>query len=255
MELWSAFLIGLAGSLHCAGMCGPLLVALPANSKSRLNLYAGRIIYNSGRILAYILLGLLFGAFGSTAALFGFQKNVSVLLGAVVIFLVVIPGRYKNKIRKLPVLGFYNRKLQSYIGKLLEKNSSYTFLMLGMLNGLLPCGLVYVALLGAVAAAGLAKGMIYMALFGLGTLPLMFTISIMGRYINLGLRRNLSRIVPLLALLLGVVFILRGLNLGIPYISPRLSVEQKAGQINLSRAKSSDVKSAVNEPHVEDCCK
>lgn len=255
MELWSAFLIGMAGSLHCAGMCGPLLVALPANSKSRLSFYAGRIIYNLGRISSYVFLGLLFGTFGSAAALSGFQKNISVLLGVVVIFLVIVPRRYKNKMSQIPVYAYYNRKLQAWMGKLLKKESQLTMLALGMLNGLLPCGLVYVALLGAVTSSELVNGMIFMGLFGLGTLPFMFTVSVMGQYISLGLRRKLNSIVPLLALLLGVVFILRGLNLGIPYVSPKLSMSAKAHQMNALHAKSPEAKPAMNMQHVDDCCK
>lgn len=255
MELWSAFLIGMAGSLHCAGMCGPLMVALPANSKSRLGFFLGRIIYNAGRITAYIFLGMLFGTFGSAAALFGIQKNLSVLLGAIVIFLVIVPRRYKNKIGKIPVYGFYNRKLQSYIGKLLKRDSGFTLLALGLLNGLLPCGLVYVGLLGAVTASGVNNGMIYMGLFGLGTLPLMFTISVMGHYISIGLRQKLRRVVPLLALLLGVVFILRGLDLGIPYISPKLSIAAKTDHMSSYRVKPPEVKPVAGRQQAEDCCK
>lgn len=255
MELWGAFLIGMAGSLHCVGMCGPLLVALPVSSKSRLSFFTGRIIYNAGRIASYIFLGMLMGTFGSAAALFGFQKNVSVLLGAAVIFMVIVPRRYKNKISKIPVYGFYNRKLQTYIGKMLKKDSIFTLLILGMLNGLLPCGLVYVGLLGAINTSALTKGMIYMGLFGLGTLPLMFTITIMGQYVSLGLRRKLSRIVPLLALMLGVVFILRGLDLGIPYISPRLSMGEKNAHMNSSGVKPPDMRPVINRGRVDDCCK
>ncbi|MGE5498118.1 MAG: sulfite exporter TauE/SafE family protein [Syntrophothermus sp.] len=255
MELWSAFLIGMAGSLHCAGMCGPLLIALPVNAKSILGFYAGRIIYNAGRIFSYILMGLLFAGFGSAASLLGFQKNISVLLGIVVIFLVITPRRYINKMIKIPAYGYYNRNLQAWMGKLLKKQSPLTLFALGMLNGLLPCGLVYVALLGAVTSSELTKGMIYMGLFGLGTLPLMFTASLMGQYINIGLRRKLSRIVPLLALLLGVAFVLRGLDLGIPYVSPKLSMTAKAHQMNDLHIKSTRTKPPLNSQQVDDCCK
>lgn len=255
MELWSAFLIGLAGSLHCAGMCGPLLLALPACSKSRLSIYTGRIIYNAGRITSYIFLGFLFGTLGSAAVLYGFQQNMSVLLGAGIVFLVILPRKNKNKISRLPVFGFYNKKLQGFIGRLLNKNSAHSLLFLGILNGLLPCGLVYVGLAGAVASAGLASGMIFMAFFGLGTLPLMFTVSLIGHYAGIGFRRNLNRIVPFLALLLGAVFILRGLDLGIPYLSPKLSMSMNGNHLKSAHIKQAGLKSEMNQPPSEDCCR
>ncbi|HEX2867167.1 MAG TPA: sulfite exporter TauE/SafE family protein [Ignavibacteriales bacterium] len=255
MEFWSAFLIGLAGSLHCAGMCGALVLALPQQDK--FSFISGRALYNAGRIVSYVFLGLLFGAFGSTASLFGLQQHMSVLLGVIIILLVIVPRRYRNKVNSLALFADYKKKLQSYMGKILKKNSSMSLLFLGMLNGLLPCGMVYMALAGAVTSFGLKSAMAYMALFGLGTLPMMFTVSLMGRYaVGYGLRRNLGRVVPLLAFMLGAVFILRGMNLGIPYLSPKLPMKmnhmqmdhtgmQKAG-IKLSQANKSGMIPGVN---------
>ncbi|MCU7496789.1 MAG: sulfite exporter TauE/SafE family protein [Ignavibacteria bacterium] len=248
MELWSAFLIGLAGSLHCAGMCGPLLVALLLSRRSRLNLMLGRIIYNAGRISTYMLLGVVIGTFGSASRLFGFQQNMSVMLGIAILLLVVMPRRYKNKLMGLPLYQFYNVKLQTFMGKVLKNDSFTSMLLLGILNGLLPCGLVYAGLAGALTTAGLKNAVVFMMLFGLGTLPLMFTISIMGQYAGLGLRRKLSRSVPFLSFLLGLIFIFRGLNLGIPYLSPKLPGHIKQVNVKTFNVKSLQVHSSRPKP-------
>jgi sulfite exporter TauE/SafE len=95
--------------------------------------------------------------------------------------------------------------------------------LIGILNGFLPCGLVYVALAGAIASGDAISGAAVMILFGLGTIPAMFAASVFGKFINIGIRTKLRKAVPALAILLAAVFILRGLNLGIPYLSPRLN--------------------------------
>src|SRR3954466_9482086 len=85
MTLWTAFLLGLAGSLHCAGMCGPLLCALPVVGQGRASFYAGRFLYNLGRIGMYGLLGLVFGALGKTLSIAGLQRWLSLAAGCAVL--------------------------------------------------------------------------------------------------------------------------------------------------------------------------
>jgi sulfite exporter TauE/SafE len=93
------------------------------------------------------------------------------------------------------------------------------------LNGLLPCGLVYVAIAGAISSGDAISGMLFMILFGLGTFPAMFAATIFGRFINLNIRKKINQAIPALAVVLAVLFILRGLSLGIPYISPKISAQ------------------------------
>lgn len=256
MELWSAFLIGLAGSLHCAGMCGPLMMALPVSSESTAGLISGRLLYNTGRIFTYVLLGLASGAFGSGASMIGFQQNMSVLLGAAILTYVAIPGSFKHKIAGYPIIRSYEEKLKGLISRVLKTNSSFSLFLLGLLNGLLPCGLVYAGLAGAAASAGLKEGMSYMALFGLGTLPVMFLISAAGHYITIGIRRKINRLIPVMAIVLGIIFILRGLDLGVPYLSPKLSTKVHTAKINSPRIESPAVKPAgIKHSMDDDCCK
>ncbi|MGE5402951.1 MAG: sulfite exporter TauE/SafE family protein [Ignavibacteriales bacterium] len=220
MELWAAFLIGLAGSVHCAGMCGPLAIALPGTGGSRISLVTSRILYNLGRIISYALIGVVFGLLGSGFAVYGFQRYLSVALGVIILLNVLLP--HKSILNRMPAFDSYTAKLRQAISLVINKDTVYSWTLLGMLNGLLPCGLVYVAIAGAAASADIFSGMSFMVLFGLGTLPLMLSISIIGKYINTNLRK-MNRLVPVLAAVLAIIFIIRGMNLGIPYLSPAIT--------------------------------
>ena len=219
MEPWTAFLLGLVGSLHCAGMCGPLALALPQGKGSVPGYLAGRFAYNLGRIITYSLMGLMFGSVGRLLMLAGVQRWVSISLG-----LLLIIGLFTSRRLALwrPVTALVD-ELKKQLGMLLRKRSLISLAMLGLLNGLLPCGLVYVAGAGATATGHMLAGAEYMAMFGLGTLPMMLAISLSGSLVPLGLRLKLSRLVPVSVFILGTLLILRGMSLGIPYVSPDLS--------------------------------
>lgn len=215
----TAVVLGFAGSLHCAGMCGPLVLALPATGNSHLTFLSGRLAYNFGRVITYCLLGALFGLVGQTLVLAGVQRWVSIALG-----LMLLIGLFSS--RKLALWRPVARAVQGMKGamsKLLRQRSFSSALVLGLLNGLLPCGLVYVAGAGAVATGGLASGLEYMAAFGLGTVPMMLGIGLSGRLVPTALRLQFRRAIPVSVLLLASLLILRGLGLGIPYLSPDLA--------------------------------
>jgi sulfite exporter TauE/SafE len=218
MQNWTAFLLGLVGSLHCAGMCGPLALALPTAGRTGLSLLAGRAAYTLGRIGTYCALGVLFGLVGRTLLLAGIQRFVSIALG-----LLLVVGLFTSRKLSLwaPVIGLLQR-LKAGMSGLLRQRSLGALATLGLLNGLLPCGLVYVACAGATATGGILSGVEYMAAFGLGTAPLMLAISLSGRLIPLPLRLRLRAAVPISVFLLGALLILRGMSLGIPYVSPDL---------------------------------
>jgi sulfite exporter TauE/SafE len=225
--IWTAFTIGILGSVHCVGMCGPIALALPIpDGKSR---YAGIFLYNIGRVISYGLLGIFFGLFGSLFAMAGFQQTLSVIAGTIILLFVfnmlgqrsgwsvsLLPASWKEKITKL---------LARYLG---QRSLSALF-MTGLLNGLLPCGLVYVAIVAAVATGALWKGSVYMMMFGLGTLPVMMALAYFKNRMPTAWRYRLLRLVPLSLALLGTILILRGLNLGIPYLSPEVVQEHPAG--------------------------
>jgi sulfite exporter TauE/SafE len=125
--------------------------------------------------------------------------------------------------QKVPIFRKFQSLLIRQFNKILLNPSSFSMLLVGILNGLLPCGVVYIALTGALATGSALTGMGYMALFGLGTLPLMLTISLAGNMVSLSFRKTLGKLTPYVMIFFATLLILRGLNLGIPYISPKLS--------------------------------
>ena len=226
-EILAAFLVGLVGSLHCIGMCGPIAIALPVPDSSNLSFFTGRILYNLGRVVTYAFLGAVLGLVGSKLALTGAQQMVSIVLGIVIIIAVLLPQKYKNYFAQHPIIQKLALPLKSNIGILFKKGTFSAMFLIGILNGFLPCGLVYVALAGAIASGDAISGAAVMILFGLGTVPAMFVASVFGKFINIGIRTKIRKAVPVLAILLGVIFILRGMNLGIPYLSPKLTTQSE----------------------------
>ncbi len=211
----TAFITGFFGSLHCAGMCGPLALSFNLNNKG--NPVVQALVYNIARIFTYVLLGFLFGAIGLSFAFTGLQQFSSIFMGIVIIFLVAI--QFFAHSMRVPFLNTYTNYIKIKIGNAYSNKSTFQVFILGFLNGLLPCGLVYLALAGAVASGNFLNGGLYMLLFGLGTLPLMFSAAAFGNY--LGSKRLLIRkYLPVFSLLIASLLILRGLNLGIPFISP-----------------------------------
>jgi uncharacterized protein len=224
-EIYAAFFVGLVGSLHCIGMCGPIAIALPVPNSGNLSFLTGRILYNLGRVVTYAFLGALLGLVGSKIALAGAQQVVSIVLGVIIIIAVLLPQKYKNYFAQHPVIQKLAHPLKSNIGVLFKKGTFSAMFLIGILNGFLPCGLVYVALAGAIASGDAISGAAVMVLFGLGTVPVMFAASVFGKFINIGIRTKIRKAIPVLAILLGVIFILRGMNLGIPMLSPKVSAQ------------------------------
>lgn len=216
MHLWTALALGLVGSLHCAGMCGPLALALPHGGNRAVAFLAGRLFYNLGRMTTYCALGLVFGLLGKTLLLAGVQRWLSIGLGVVLLI-----GLFASRKLALwrPVNGLVER-LKSQMAALLRRRSFDALLVLGLLNGLLPCGLVYVACVGATATGDLFNGALYMIAFGIGTVPMMLAISLSGKLVPFSLRLKLLKAVPVAVFLLASLLILRGMGLGIPYVSP-----------------------------------
>ena len=224
-EILAAFIVGLVGSLHCIGMCGPIAIALPVPDSNNLSFFTGRILYNLGRVVTYAFLGAVLGLVGSKIALTGAQQIVSIALGVIIIIAVLLPQKYKNYFVQLPLIQKLAHPLKANIGVLFSKGTFSAMFLIGILNGFLPCGLVYVALAGAIASGDAISGAAVMILFGLGTVPAMFAATVMGKFINIGIRTKIRKAVPVLAIILGVIFILRGMNLGIPMLSPKVSAQ------------------------------
>lgn len=218
--LYSAFIFGLISSLHCIGMCGPIAMMLPVDHKNEAKKVTQIITYHLGRLTAYAIIGLIFGLLGRGFYLAGIQKNMSVFIGIAMIMVVLIPEKAFSRYNfSKPVYRIISR-IKSNLGNQFKKKTYKSLFTIGLLNGFLPCGMVYVALFGAIAMQSAGYGVLYMILFGLGTIPLMTIVVYIHLLLKLPFRNKIQKAIPYVAVVIGVLFILRGLSLGIPYISP-----------------------------------
>lgn len=220
MDFITPLTIGIVGSLHCIGMCGPIVVALPLKNQSLFPKILGAVLYNSGRVTTYGLLGVLFGLLGRGIHLAGFQQWTSIILGIAMIVSVLFPFVFREKITVGNLLAGMAARLIARLKKLFASRTYRSLLFIGLLNGLLPCGLVYVAIAGAISSGTVLSGTLFMILFGIGTIPLLLIAALAGDAIGRSIRSRMQKAVPYFIFLLGVLFILRGMSLGIPYISP-----------------------------------
>lgn len=222
----AGFLLGAVSSFHCVGMCGPIAISLPVYYLPPARKLAGLLLYHSGRILVYSLLGLFFGYLGRQIFLGGLQQGFSIFLGTVLLLFFLVTMLRTKKFR-FQQIDKFTIPLQQFIGKNLQKKTLSSMLVLGAANGLLPCGMVYFAITGALASGSISDGVLFMAAFGLGTFPAMFALSYFGSRIGQSARNSMKKAVPYVVLLMGVLLILRGLNLNIPYVSPYLASQAK----------------------------
>ena len=217
--IWAGLLLGFVGSLHCVGMCGPIAIA--AFGKSEYNQVTSRIVYNFGRTFTYTLMGLAMGLAGQVVKLSGIQQTVSIVLGLTIVLFTTfyfLGIKSKYVIIQRPLLW-----TQKQLSNLIRKKGLVNRFSLGVINGFLPCGLVYMALAGAIVTENIWDSVGFMFLFGLGTIPALFGITYIAPTISRVV--NINKWIPYMFAIVGVILVLRGLGLGIPFISPDLSSE------------------------------
>lgn len=241
-----AFILGLSSSLHCIGMCGPIAMILPIQQAAPAEKLAKTFIYHLGRVLVYASFGTLFGVMGKTFQLMGILQTISIVFGVLIIVGIIFPSVFAK-------FHFFNRMhmkmngiVHSTFGKLIKQKSAAALLLLGMMNGLLPCGAVYFALLGSLVYGSLLEGALFMAVFGLGTLPSMTTITYFASNISISLRAKFRKASPVVLIVFGSLFIVRGMNLDIPYISPKVEVNQ-AGEEEVSCCSKKGTEECVSK--------
>lgn len=216
-SITAGLILGMLGSLHCIGMCGPIALSLPVVDNNRSSKYIGTFLYNIGRVLTYAILGLLFGLIGQTFAMIGVQQFLSIFLGVLLLMFLFMPKRLFHNQTLFP--GFM-QGIRKRIGVLFHTKSYRSLFSIGLLNGLLPCGLVYVAITGAIATGSVFNSSIFMASFGFGTLPMMWLVAFMGTNLKLKFGLQIRKMYPWVIGVMACLLILRGLGLGIPYVSP-----------------------------------
>lgn len=217
MMLWAAFTLGLFGSLHCVGMCGPIALAVPGSHSRPVDRAIRSLQYNLGRTASYMSMGLIFGGLGAGIRLAGFQSVLSIAMGAIILILAFFALDFENKLLNHSWLNRFYGWIRLHLGKLLRAQNRGASWTLGVLNGFLPCGLVYAAVFGAISTGDWWKGTVFMGLFGLGTIPLMFSIAYAGQWLNVKWRTRLRKLIPGFLLLMGMMLIMRGLHFELPY--------------------------------------
>lgn len=221
----AALLLGFMGSLHCIGMCGPIAFMLPVDRTNNVKKFTQIGMYHFGRLLAYSILGLIFGLLGKGLYVFGLQQKLSILIGVLMIVSIlspiIVPIHTLNHFNFFKPIYKIISSIKSRLGEALKRKTADTFLTIGFLNGFLPCGLVYMALFGAIAMGNPLQGGSYMLVFGLGTIPLMTSAIYFSGLLKGTRRLKVQKMIPVFVVLIGIVFIIRGLGLGIPYLSPK----------------------------------
>ncbi|MFY8181089.1 MAG: sulfite exporter TauE/SafE family protein [Flavobacterium sp.] len=218
--LYSALIFGLISSLHCIGMCGPIAMMLPVDRSNPTKKVIQIMLYHLGRLSAYASLGLIFGILGKGFYMAGIQQHISIIVGILMIVIVLIPERVFMKYNfSKPVYKLISN-VKTSLGNQFKRKSPDALFSIGLLNGFLPCGLVYAALFGAIAMQNVTLGVTYMLLYGLGTIPMMSAVVYISNFLSIPIRSKMQKLIPVVTVIIGTLFILRGLGLDIDYISP-----------------------------------
>lgn len=218
--LYSAFIFGLISSFHCVGMCGPIAMMLPVDRTNEAKKVTQIITYHLGKLTSYGLLGLIFGLLGKSFYLAGLQQQLSIILGILMIVVAVVPEKVFAKYNFSKPVYRIITKIKSSLGQHFKNKSYGSLFIIGLLNGFLPCGMVYVAIFGTIAMQSVSLGILYMILFGIGTIPLLTAVVYLSNILSLSFRQTIQNMIPLVAIIIGMLFIIRGLGLNIPYLSP-----------------------------------
>ncbi len=221
----AAISLGLLGSFHCIGMCGPIALALPVHHYSNFKKYIGIFLYNLGRVTTYTLLGLLFGLLGQSFFLGGFQQALSISIGVLLLLSVIFTNTNWFNSKHLSFIYSFINSVKIQLGNLFNKKGLHFLFFIGILNGLLPCGLVYLGIAGAIATGHYMEGAEFMFYFGIGTVPIMYAVAFFGQFITLKYRNHIRKAMPVVVTVMAIMLIVRGLNLGIPYLSPAFEKE------------------------------
>lgn len=227
MDLLAALTLGLLGSMHCIGMCGPLALAVPSSAKNRWSFLGERIVFNAGKAVTYGVMGAVLGLIGK-GVMMNVQQDLSVIVGVLMLVTVLVPLGFRSAIERYSPLNHLYTFVKSRFSLLMGKRGMVTLFLMGLLNGLLPCGLVYTALVGATVVADVWQSALFMMVFGVGTSPALIAIALTGNLISMKYRSLLNRALPVMTIAVALLLILRGLNLGIPMVSPK--VEKTAVQ-------------------------
>ncbi|TLV04085.1 sulfite exporter TauE/SafE family protein [Dyadobacter luticola] len=208
--------MGLLSSFHCICMCGPIALALPVQQGNRWRQFTGLMLYNVGRTTSYAALGALIGFFGNAVAWMGYLKYLSILVGIGMLAYVLWPKSLGIWLHPPKIWAKLISSLKKNMSTMLRSRSMTGRFLLGILNGLLPCGLVYLALVSSAATGNAASGAVYMFIFGTGTLPMMMAVGFFKNWLTPGLRSRFHKLAPVVIALAGLVLVVRGILIQYP---------------------------------------
>ena len=255
----TGLVFGLVTSFHCAGMCGPIAVALPLHGQTIGQKLLGGLLYNFGRTLTYMALGAVFGLLGQGISALGFQSWLSVITGVLMISTVAFPSLFSfNLGARSNRISFLNA-LKRGLRNLFSTRSFSSLFLIGFLNGFLPCGPLYSAIIMSTGIGNMSGSILFMLFFGLGTIPMLLSISVLGNILSISLRRKLSNFLPAVIVIIGLLFILRGLNLGIPFLSPKkekieMKMEKTRKEMESKKFPAKDPESSLDVGKQMHCC-
>lgn len=215
-----AFTMGLMSSFHCIGMCGPIALALPIQKGNKFEQFFSLSVYNGGRTLTYALLGMILGSFGSSLAWIGYLRYLSLFSGILMLSYVFWPAYLDSYFHPPKFWQKFIQLLKKRMDEMLRSRKLQSWFLLGILNGLLPCGLVYMALISSVATGSAVNGGLFMLLFGIGTLPAMMAVGFFKQWFTVSLRTRMRKITPVVLVAAGILLIVRGLLIQYPENNP-----------------------------------
>jgi sulfite exporter TauE/SafE len=214
-------------------MCGPIAMSVPINRKSEFTILTSSFFYHTGRIITYSLLGILVGSIGFGINLVGILQSLSIIAGIGIILYAwryQLLGQYSDTIFKTVLPYNINSRL---MGKVVKNKSPFKPLFLGILNGILPCGMVYTALITSLLTGNAVSGSISMLFFGLGTYPTMIVLMYLTQKTATRFRSKINRFLPIILSIVGLLIVVRGLNLNIPYLSPQATFSEEKNNIEV----------------------
>lgn len=216
MYLWISFIFGLVGSGHCMGMCGPIAISLPYRSglQTKEETFIKVISYNLGRILVYMLMGAIFGIIGKGFFTIGIQRWTLIVVAFILLFVALFSIDVEYEVLKIGFVRKFNDKLKVQLSRIIQKASGSSFFYIGILNGFLPCGLVYMALVSAISLGSVYKAVLYMMFFGLGTIPVMVALGLSGNILGSQFKKVLRKLYPVVMVLLALFLLYRAYNFG-----------------------------------------
>jgi uncharacterized protein len=209
----TALIMGLTGSLHCVGMCSPLAMAVGSLSTRA---FLNRAIYNAGRIVTYGFLGLGIASIGLSFPISKFQNLISIFLG--IILLLAGIGLLRINIPLFSkAIGTLTSTLKILFTKFLRRKNFGSVFLLGTLNGILPCGLVWIALTYSLTLQSPLEGFSFMMLFGLGTLPVMLGFTSMITQLLNRFHFSFQHVTSAMLILSGILLIVRVFIIHLPH--------------------------------------